>query len=313
MAIKHYDEADEANYSFVYSYIKKIKKLNDRQVNFCIYVINLFYRYSLSFPNTKEYLIASINNSSLQESQVETALETVYTSMVHDTELAWFQDDLRATIWLVNYVKQTDINIDDGYNYLQFPQLNHLNFNSKNILNIFMSKFDNSHKVHNPNCPIFFVNEKKDFLNQANQFYHDAKIADKDLKWIDTNNPEQLDWICEYLASKHMLILPNTFYPMNISDKLAQIQASLDSLYFTSFMEKPRLNFAERTLFLNKIKKAWSQKKFRDKKDDKNALQYLVSNVHIAKLEEIGKKENKAVSKVMEDIIDEYFEKNKGL
>lgn len=117
-------------------------------------------------------------------------------------------------------------------------------------------------------------------------------------KWLDDNNEEQLKWAWSYLLKE--AIPPNFIQPTGRHELYLAIIASLD-LWDT--------HEDTRKLFTININKALSQRKFREQiKDRKPINTYLEKKTKI-RLEEIAKHYNLNITRTLEKIINEEYER----
>lgn len=159
----------------------------------------------------------------------------------------------------------------------------------------------------------FATQQKIDFLNQAKMVYLRIMTSRKDTKWLDTNNEDQIYWAVEYLKEHNALIIPPLFHPSNIDDIFDQICASLD------FMDSHLLELAQpyqvsmnKYLFMSRMRKAWSQKKFRDKKDVDAAQDLLLSRTTKKQLMKLSKVYKVSPIEVLSDLIDSAYREDIG-
>lgn len=98
------------------------------------------------------------------------------------------------------------------------------------------------------------IENKHTFLSNKRNEWADIRTPDHETKWIDPKNSAQLKWAWSYLNKQQVSVaLPS---PVDNRDYLTCILATIDNMSYW--------NFAEKQLFLEKMKKTWSQKKYRD-------------------------------------------------
>lgn len=143
----------------------------------------------------------------------------------------------------------------------------------------------------------FAVQEKINFLNQAKMVYIRIMTTRKDTKWLDVGNEDQIYWAVEYLKEHKALIIPPSFHPSSINDIFDQICASLDAMdsYSNQLHQHYEMSI-NKYLFMSRMRKAWSQKKFRDKKDAESAQDLLLPKATKKKLLELS--DNYSISSV---------------
>ena len=94
----------------------------------------------------------------------------------------------------------------------------------------------------------------------------------------------------------------------NNEDIFAQICASLDAidnLYNINYQYTPTPN---KRFFISNMRKAWSQKKFRDKKDAESAQEYFLTRRHINKLKKLADEYGVSSKEYLQQLIDEAYD-----
>lgn len=122
------------------------------------------------------------------------------------------------------------------------------------------------------------------------------KTSNNEIKWINKNNTDQIEWANNYL-NKHYKISPISFNPLINTDKYNSTIHALDVMSITSHP-------AEKKLFIDKMKKTWSQKKFRDSGKAKKPYHLPLTKASHNQLDFLSKHMNKPITQVLEFIID---------
>lgn len=139
---------------------------------------------------------------------------------------------------------------------------------------------------------ILFLFEKK------NEWIH-YKISDKQIKWINPKDDGQLVWAWEYLEKhRKALAVPK---PANTKEYHAAVLASLDDLSYGHPSDKK--------LFMEQMKRTWSQKKFRDSGKAKKPY-YLPLTINTKKkLEWLAENSGQKPVDILEQLILENYSK----
>ncbi len=154
----------------------------------------------------------------------------------------------------------------------------------------------------------FAVQEKIKFLNQAKSIYTQRITPHSDTKWINKNDEDQIYWAVEYLKSHSALITPPLFLASSIDDIYNQICASLDSIDSSlPFSAQPYQVSTNKYLFISRMRKAWSQKKFRDRKDVDAAQDLLLPRATKKQLKELSEAYGANTVDVLCSIIDSAY------
>lgn len=279
---------------------KNIKlKLTQRQVNIALNKLRID-GYNVDLPNDLGYLNATCNDLKLDESYRDSLAIFSKANVLPDESIVWLQDDLRAALWF------------DHYSYYD----NKGSFQWKNYSADFQSNlitcFDltNIRLPHRDKAKLFDykVEWKRDFINKAKGIYNNIRTMPQDLEWLDSKNEKQILWAHSYLGTHGHLIQNPLFLCNDLSAYYMQICASLDALD-TSNRRNSRPY--KMTLFkkdvLNKMRNAWSQKKFRDKKDAETAQEYFLTRRHMNKLKKLADGYGLSSKEYLQQLIDEAY------
>ncbi|OEY93029.1 hypothetical protein BJD20_06735 [Acinetobacter proteolyticus] len=165
---------------------------------------------------------------------------------------------------------------------------------SKYLYDTFIYRLDTSNTT---------LHQKICFLDSARNEYNSKNLFEiKFNKWIDKKNTEQLEWINDYLLKK----IP--FAPFYKPDLINAIATT--DLYSSILLRLSSFNFdhyASRNLFVEKIKKSWSQKKFRDEGKTKKPHHLPLTKESIRQLQQLSQLMNMKEQKIIETLIDEKF------
>jgi hypothetical protein len=122
-------------------------------------------------------------------------------------------------------------------------------------------------------------------------------------EWLDTSNPKQINWTWSYLNNEKNRRTFRSWTPIKNEDKAAAIIAAVDVGMFEN---------QDRTeLVLFNMKKAWSQKKFRDKNDGKKVCSMYMDVETKTKLNSLAKLKGLKLNETIEQLIQNEFEKLK--
>ncbi|MGP5632200.1 hypothetical protein, partial [Psychrobacter celer] len=134
----------------------------------------------------------------------------------------------------------------------------------------------------------------------------------KELKWLDASNHEQIEWACDYLEKNKYTILKGVFFPETIEEKYELILASLDRL---SNIESDDIGteknkgYSLRSYVLFSIKKAWDGQKQYDAKRKTNDGIINIYKKNQERLDELAKKNNVTANKLINKYIEDAHKK----
>nr|WP_317200400.1 hypothetical protein [uncultured Psychrobacter sp.] len=176
----------------------------------------------------------------------------------------------------------------------------------------------NTNSTSNRHNPTLHVNKhtqqferKSEFITYAKTDYTNCRTPNKHLEWLDKKNEEQLMWAQEYLLSQGLLLQPNSLLIDSLDDLYDQICASLDIIdtglgYNSTTYEISGMSLEKKEI-IRKMRGAWSQKKFRDKKDAESALEYVLNRRHINKLKKLASEYGVSSAEYLQQLIDEAY------
>lgn len=179
------------------------------------------------------------------------------------------------------------------------------------IINIFLKQNQSVLQTHSNNYNYFINiidnnNLKKDnildTLNNAKIFWSIIEYKKNTYNWIDKSSPDQIEWAWNYLYKMNSMPIFPTL-PMNQKQRYEYILAALDLIHISR-------NSDAHELFLIKMKKTWSQKKYRDNNQLKTPHHLPLSKISHGKLKELSEILNRSISGTLELIIEDSYSKH---
>lgn len=122
--------------------------------------------------------------------------------------------------------------------------------------------------------------------------------------WLKQKDTEQCDWAWNYIKNSEHSRYFTTWPPINHDEKYFAIQAVFDH---GSWENPDKVN-----LLLNSMKKAWSQKKFRDKSEGKKPYSVTMTTKTKDRLDELVLHHELKITDIIERLIKEEYEKVYG-
>lgn len=157
------------------------------------------------------------------------------------------------------------------------------------------------------------LENKTRYINQAKKYYYQYQTPFKQLEWLDQKDEQQLLWAQEYLCLQGLLLQPELFSAETSSDLYDQICASLDVIDNAVRFERRVVRNSEgmslyKKEIIRKMRNAWSQKKFRDKKDAETAQEHFLTRRHINKLKKLASEYGVSSKEYLQKLIDEAYD-----
>lgn len=253
----------------------------EREIECAINFFNLNIYFNTTSNSSLKYkdstLCSYINSQIDQTTAINILISNVQNILVSEEHLEWIENNNhRLIIWLLNRLSKQ-------YNFII------ITYGINNLYKTFLFNLDAIN---------ISIDEKILFLQNSASEWNFRKSSDSEIKWIQKTNSSQLEWAWLYLT-KHNLLIHCFNHISNNDEKYESILACLDNLSYSSPETKE--------LILLKMKKTWSQKKFRDSGKAKKPYHLPLTQETQAQLEELAKLKNMNKSKVLEAIILKEF------
>lgn len=140
--------------------------------------------------------------------------------------------------------------------------------------------------------------EKLHFLDQLKSSYYSNSYDEELYTWLNKKDEKQCTWAFDYLRKNQT---PHGFIqPKSTSEQYYLIVSSLELLFPHPDTKK---------LCLIKMKKAWSQKKHRDKQVGKKAYNIVMGVDVKEKLDRLAKHHNRNINETLEQLVAQEFKK----
>lgn len=206
------------------------------------------------------------------------ALTEKDTYLISDSDLKWVKStSIQFLIFAINTI-------------IKMNNLNTFNITATNDRNYFIELIDS---IKLPR------DLKTNQINQIKSLWSNHESKPKDIKWINEYNIEQVNWAWDYLKKTNSLaFIPNP--PMDNIYRYFYVISSLDLMSFSK-------NFDAKELFLNKMKKTWSQKKYRDSGKIKKPYHLPLTKDRHEQLKSLAAYFNKTTPDVLDFVIEKVF------
>ncbi|MHA3080177.1 hypothetical protein [Acinetobacter sp. ANC 5502] len=152
------------------------------------------------------------------------------------------------------------------------------------------------------------INAKIQFLDFFKHDWNQLLLNKKDISWLDQNNEIQIEWASEYIRKiKSVNFIDSIMFniannSVDPTDPYTHVIIEIDALSLNNNPEKKQL-------FLDKMRRSWSQKKFRDEGKTKKSYHLPLTKEAHKQLEFLSKILNKSTAQILESMIrDKYQE-----
>ncbi len=258
-----------------------LESFGDREFQWLWSFTQMYNIYPLginsSITQKKQILINHINNHQNKNEYIRNLKINIENYLIPLEYLNWIEkNDNRKLIWLLTKCPlELNTTIPIGINNTLY----------KDFLLILDS------------CSLD-TNSKTNFIQIKKREWEKIKTPEKEIKWLDKANTIQLTWTWEYLNKFYKNI--NPFHPIQNNEELySAILASFDNMSYGIPSDKK--------LFMDRMKKTWSQKKFRDSGKAKKPYHLPLTKTTQKQLEKLAELKNFRKEQVIEQLIEKEF------
>jgi len=295
------------------NFLKSLNGLSVHDARSLLFIDNILSGNSLENldyddDDYKNILISHLINWPSPIGRYNFLIECKAKNQIPEKYLEWFKNDLRCSLFLTSLVSHL-------LNAEAYKGRYELIDGITNLLRYDIIKFNS-----NVNTDLLYSEKiSKDgdwrvsFLLSFKSTYLKGRTQDKELKWLDASNIDQIEWAYSYLDNDkdRPIILQGIFFPENIEDKYDLILAHLDTL---SNIETPQIGtknnkgFSLRSYTLYKMKKAWDGRKNYDSKVQASNGNIKIYKKNQSKLKELVKYNKVATNKLVNKFIEDAYE-----
>ena len=255
---------------------KNLGWIDKKDIRLLSYLLqNLYYINQILIPIYKEITEINELNDKLRENV------TLYDNDVANSIISLSQSIQNSNKYFPNKINQTGFKI---------PPYQDIPIFSNDLYSAFLYHIDLLSTPSEEKVKLI-----KDLKNRWDFILYDP-IS---IRWIEENNTMQLEWIWNY-HQKHNQILPN-YFPLFESSLYNKILIIIDGLNFQ--------NRAERKIYLDTMRKTWSQRKFRESNKVKKPYHLPLTKITHSKLEDLAKLKNIGKEDVIEQLVAEEYSK----
>lgn len=147
---------------------------------------------------------------------------------------------------------------------------------------------------------------KNQLVGELKNIWLSSRTPSEETDWIKKDNQKQLEWAWKYLCSHEKNALG--LNPISSKEYHDAILASLDIMTVLRW-EVGYSKDAEKELFIQRFRKAWSQKKFRAEGKTKKPYHLPLTKRSKAALETLAQVRDQSENEVLESLINEAYVK----
>lgn len=313
-----------------------LSKLNSRQLYILVYKMHLDY-IDIVVNNNLDYLINKIQKLEWTARELNDYIAQCLSLVIEDRYVGWLEKDLRAAIWFDKYWSKHRgrTGIEEFSLYANFETDFLKSFDASRLLNkqeiankamddrrnLILSKliFRSVPPENTPSPkPVRRVDDnsrqnkiKIDFMISAKKRYFLDSASKKDLKWLDNNNEQQIDWAINYLEALDLLLRPHLFIANDSKDCYDQVCASIDafSILQNSLKRNNEIVTLSQKGFIDRMRNSWYQVKSRNKASKKSLDKPPLDKTYQKKLQKLCKNDGVDASTYLKGLIDDELKK----
>ncbi|QQO72133.1 hypothetical protein [Morganella morganii] len=299
--------------------LKKVKDINKARVFIYVFFEMLNYRYDEFqrfnfFTNDKSILMRVIcdvidSYDNHYNSHIKNAVEITDSIIINENNFNWLKDNKHAVYYLWSEINQLNLIKDYNQRVLLTRNITEI----KNALNINWSLSGDN--VNTDTIKFIFNlidmnnSQKVDFVNNIKYYFNNARNSLGEISWLSLDNKHICSWAWEYIKKYNQKEQQEYgrnagvysicyFDPLNDEEKYFAIHASLSTWY---------CHHSEKTLFLKNITKAYKQREFREKRENKKTLSCILDTDVKTHLEELAETYEMTITDLVTRLIENEY------
>lgn len=255
--------------------------------------------------NIKEGLISTLNNLANNANKLAYIMNQRHSFIIPDEHFDWLKNNYRAQLFtcllLTQNYRMPDSVFADSY-YRDDP------------LGFIYRCLDTQERMRSISgkvLPVNNIDDKIKLLNGIEKKWLSIIKNDKYTLWVEKSDSERIAWIYGHLSRTGRLLSIDTV-TIDHNNKLDLIFASLDALHINRLsINDPEITssvIAIRKVSFDKIKRAWSQKKYNNAGKTKKPYHLPLTKVAKARLDKMALVEDVTPSAFLDQLINLAYE-----
>ena len=143
------------------------------------------------------------------------------------------------------------------------------------------------------------IQQQQDLLEELKAKWQEIRFNETIVNWLEENNPSQWTWAWSYLQNITQRPLEQAWIPTSEAEKKAAVIATIDLSD----------NVDRKALIIDKMKKAWSQKKFREKSSGRKPYSISMTLNTKQKLNALAEEKNMKINEMVEYLVRNEYKK----
>ena len=295
MSLQFNNEYSQVRYDNKSYFDKNIRSLTERQVKWIqIYLtskVNVSFSSNGSSDRHEELINQLSKHKDFKDYMSDAYLKMTY-KLVPEQHFEWLIDNLRGRIFILNILNEES-------NYIYFD------INSNNLMEEVYRFFDNKDNNNNLESKILE-------LNDIQKRWSFIVGSENYSKWLVESDILHIEWTKDYLRKAGVY---NNSVRNNKSSKetRSHILASLDLIDYpvSEIMNDNYINYRpsdRKEIIIDKMKRAWSQQKYRNAGKTKKAYHLPLTRKTKAKLEKMAQVQGLSETAMLDILINRFYE-----
>lgn len=280
----------------------KVDKLEESQAKFLF--LKIFYGGDKSrYPNEDAYRYVDgykkkLCDKAYKERKIDVVsnyIDRIHTLYLEEYELTWIEDSERKQIFVYNCLVENRM-----ISPKRFGRIHEKN-TKETVHNILNNLLKGLHDRGNRSSEVDYKREVTEAIKDAWYILEDNDNYSKWLKKAD------LDWVYNYLVEKKLYLLDMEDYVGNNNREL-RLLASLDAIDIKLEQGQSYMHSPNKTIIIDKMKRAWSQQKFRDAGKTKKPYHLPLTKKTKARLAKMAKVKRLSETAMLDHLINMSYE-----
>lgn len=223
-----------------------VKGLDYRKVVFALEVISIRFDIDIYLKPEKDYLLEVLNDYIKCEKDLRELQGSVAINLISNDWVDWVLQSKRHGLWFANHQKILELCLPISGDI-------HPNYFKNLICKIDLVRWRPKGKID------YDAGRKANVYSIVKEDYESTLHYLTHFKWIKKDDENLLDWCLDYLNHKQLLLKDWLTYLDGLADKhdVVMVSIQFNWNYLESIENRP---------LKEKMHKAWTQKKWRDKK-----------------------------------------------
>ncbi|MDV2306033.1 hypothetical protein Q5N30_05585 [Vibrio cholerae] len=285
--------------------LKKISSYNNNKKQHIITMLHKHYyiseidSYSIKDQHINEKILSALTNSHKDDiKEINNILDKFVMTLIDDHYISLLLDDKVFSIFCYIHLSNNDVfNVNEKYIFNKSKKVMHTiyRFNSYSSLSqtntILKATNDIINFLNNIECSNI---DKENYLKYLLNKYNRSK-KENSFNWLQTKDKGLDRWCIDYYSKNETIENKCKRIPSLFRDE-RNFNVTIPAIFHAL-----EISNAEKQLFLINMKKAWGQKKYREKikQDNKKTLNLVVDGIIDKKLKHLSKEFDEPVNKIV--------------